>query len=319
VQTVYEDKTMHIRYQTQAIAALATLFITHAYAAPSDFTDQTTCEEANYEWVDGACEFAPITGEGAALTMQLQNEQTLTVVTLTKQTADTDVTAGSYTYYGSDIPADFSPAAWGVKTNGRFSMSISNDFESIMNPGTSTAMFGTEPVIKDDFGTTVTWPAFVKWETDAAGKKYDGTEITGDKRYEVLPANFAIDLHNIDSISGSLDVYGQSSGTTGFKDTFWGGTGKEVIGFDAQSQNNFEDKVGVIQVADKLGASGTGGTASTVTYTWTDDNNQQQSAKISDHVVGVFVFPEMDGVAAANAQAGTYYAAIKLTVTAEEI
>lgn len=310
-----------IRRYSSVTVVTASMLLGAANTAVA-YETQADCEGAGGTW-DTTKTTCTIEAEGAAVTMVVNNPQTISVVTLTKKTAATDVTAGSDTYYASDIPAEANPAAWGVKTNGRFSMSIANDFGSIMDDKGTTettddvAMFGATPTITDDFGTTVTWPAFVKWETDAAGKKYDGVEITGTKRYEVLPADFGIDVFNVDSTSGSLTTVA-SGAPTGFKEVNWNGTGKQVIGLDTTDGNNFATRVGSIQVADKLGASGTNGAAGTVAYTWTDDDNVSQNAKIADHLVGVFVFPDMDQAAAANAQAGTYYAAIKLTVTAQE-
>lgn len=282
------------------------------------FETQAECEGAGGTW-NTTSSTCTIDAEGTAVTMTVHNPQTISVIPLTRTNDATAVLPGKdvYLYYSPDRPSDFTMAAWGVVTNGRFSVNITNDFGSIMD-GTAS-MFGADPVITDDFGAAVTWPAFVKWETDAAGKKYDGVEITGTKRYEVLPASFDVELYNIDSVSGNTttSMIDNNHGN-GFKKIIWEGTGKQVTGFDPNDTNNFITKVGSIQVADKLGAGGTGGTQNVTVYNWYNADNVHQKLKVADHYIGVIAIPEMNETAAANAQAGTYYAGIKLTVTAEE-
>jgi len=305
------------------IGFFLSLFSLQVSAVAADYKTEATCQEAGFHWKTDTC-YDSLSAVGSAVTMKLHNAQSISVVPLTKEATKAGVTTGSDKYYISDLTDGEVPAAWGVKTNGRFSMRIENDFGSIMDDkGTEATtddvpLFGTNPTIKDDFGTTVTWPAFVKWETRADGSFYNSAN---EERYEVLPATFDIDILNIDSHSGSAPTGEDTVDKAGFTGVWWTGSGKDVIGYDAASTNKFTDKIGSIQVADQLGASGTDGVADTITYSWTEEPTGEPagSARFADHFVAVIALPEMDGAAAANAQAGTYYAAIKLTVTAEEI
>lgn len=289
------------------------------------FETQAECEGAGGTW-DTTATTCTIEAEGAAVTMSIDNPQTLSIVSLRGINDPPHVVKGTELFaYRANMPSVgwtymFTRAAWGVKTNGRFSVGIANDFGSIIDDKGTTdttddvAMFGATPTITDDFGTTVTWPSFVKWETDAAGKKYDGTEITGTKRYEVLPASFSVEFFNIDSISGSLGLADLAHQPVGFNRAHWKGTGKQLAGIEANDTSNFSTQVGYIQVADQMGGT-TGGIAS---YNFYSEAGDVWNLRTPDNFVTVIAIPEMDQTAAANAQAGTYYAAIKLTVTAEE-
>lgn len=315
-----------------------------ASAVPSEFTTQTTCEgatEGNYVWntTSSICTH-PSTGEGAAETLTISNPQTLSVATLTPVNSASEVTLGSNSYFYTDTYAEtyypdenYAPkAAWGIKTNGRFSIQFSSDYSSIMEPSTNTPMFGSTPII-NDFGEEVTWPALVKWETNAEGKQYDGNEVSGAKRFEVLPGGFVIEIINIDSVSGSNQPWqpdDSSSIPEGFQRTGWGGNGKAII--NANDENNFSDHIGLIQVADRLGASSSDGSSSTIPYlyTWTDTENNETHTHgivLGDQHVGVFMHPYKDYLQLPGtdnwvqpnfSQAGTYYTAVKLTVTAEQ-
>jgi hypothetical protein len=312
------------------------------FAVASDFTNQASCgsptnaDTQAYYWdtvtlgcyTDEAAATAALnstdtTATGGSFTMRLQNEQTISVITLIKKTNEADITAGSTYYYVSDLSADEIPAVWGVVTNGRFSMSIENDFSSIMDDKNTVdttddvAMFSDPGGIKDDTGVTIAWPAFVKWETHANGKQYNGVDITGDKRYEVLPAKFEINILNTDSHSGTITNTSGTSSSDNFNSIKWIGSGEEVIG-SGVTNNKFPDLVGNLQVSDTLGASGDLSTAGIITYSWTDTDNSPQKAVVPDHIVPIFVHQEMDSSIANSVQAGTYYTAIKLTVVALE-
>lgn len=260
--------------------------------------------------------------EGTAVTMQVTNPQTIEVVTMQESGSNGwhHLDGGDGSYYRPSIlgvgydTSNRMPAAWGIKTNGRFLANIVHDFASIEASG--SPMFGANPSIVDDFGNTVNYPAFIKYETDAAGKKYDGVEVSGDKRYEVLPAKFKVEVINLGSITGTASVTKVQWGGN-FYYVEWAGTGQELAGISTTTDNHFSKKIGLLQVADLLGASQDNGNAYRTQYV-TDGGNGTHTTIINNRSVAVFVGPEIDSSAAANNQPGTYYLGMKLTVVAQE-
>ena len=262
--------------------------------------------------------------EGASVTMTLQNPQTIEVVTLTESNHNgwglidsgdavympRTVTPNDYDFNGKDRIS----AAWGIKTNGRFLANIVNDFASIDNNG--SPMFGASPTIIDDSGNTIDYPAFVKYETDAAGKKFDGTEITGDKRYEVLPASFKVEIVNLGSITGTATTFKKVQWGGDYYYAEWEGTGEEFAGVGGTQDNYFTNKIGTMQVADLLGQKA-GNVYPRVQYI-SDSGNGNHTTIVNNRTVAVFVGPKVNSDIASNVQAGTYYSGIKLTVVAKE-
>jgi len=262
--------------------------------------------------------------EGASVTMTLQNPQTIEVVTLTESNHNgwglidsgdavympRTVTPNDYDFNGKDRIS----AAWGIKTNGRFLANIVNDFASIDNNG--SPMFGASPAIIDDSGNTIDYPAFVKYETDAAGKKFDGIEITGDKRYEVLPASFKVEIVNLGSITGTATTFKKTQWGGNYYYAEWEGTGQEFAGVGGTADNYFTNKIGTMQVADQLGQMA-GVNYPRVQYI-SDSGISNYTTIVNNRTVAVFVGPKIDSDIASNIQAGTYYSGIKLTVVAKE-
>jgi len=291
------------------------------------FSQQTKTHRSFVSFTLLLCSFGADAIDGDSVIMNLTHPQSISIIsptqvgTLNQQLTETDVVAdGSATFKSRDVNGYYDGSTlgvWGVVTNGRFSVSFTNDFSSIIDDnGTPDdesddfSMFGNNPLIKDDFGATVNWPAFVKWETGADGNRMD---TANQEQYEVLPAKFGITIMNIGGISGS-DTMTTSKESDNFKAVQQWFTGQEIINTEA-GNNNFEDVIGNIKVADQLGATG-----ATHEYHYNDDpatfaHNDAKAFTVPDHFVMVVITPFKDS-AEENVQPGDYYAGIKLTVAA---